>query len=108
MSDVENVQELSNPYDSLNTLWRADDSGENATAAGKKMRKGLIATVKEVRYAIDAHSSLVEKLWASHQKTRVTEKKSRSDREKSLADSDGAGNSARLHPHAHRRHVCAQ
>lgn len=40
---------MGNPYDSLNTLWKAEENSANASATGKKMRKGLAATIKEVQ-----------------------------------------------------------
>ncbi|GMT00266.1 hypothetical protein PENTCL1PPCAC_22440, partial [Pristionchus entomophagus] len=47
-------KEVGNPYDSLNTLWKAEEGSLNASAAGKKMRKGLIAAVKEILVELDS------------------------------------------------------
>ncbi|GMT28121.1 hypothetical protein PFISCL1PPCAC_19418 [Pristionchus fissidentatus] len=56
-------KEVGNPYDSLNTLWKAEDGSVNATAAGKKMRRGLIAAVKEIMSELEtSRESIVSRV----------------------------------------------
>uniref|UniRef100_A0A8R1YG83 Translation initiation factor eIF2B subunit beta n=1 Tax=Pristionchus pacificus TaxID=54126 RepID=A0A8R1YG83_PRIPA len=52
-------KEVGNPYDSLNTLWKAEENSANASATGKKMRKGLAATIKEILVELDSSRELI-------------------------------------------------
>ncbi|GMR53110.1 hypothetical protein PMAYCL1PPCAC_23305 [Pristionchus mayeri] len=51
-------KEVGNPYDSLNTLWKAEEDS-NASATGKKMKKGLAAAIKEILSELETSRELI-------------------------------------------------